>query len=827
MTNIIQTKILISALASGVLSTTQNLELIVALANQPEATEIASQCDSSRSVRQLNLHSGDRQTESLPELDFEKHQVLYQGQNLGRISLLYKAPLPGELQARLAIESSIDRFLEYLQKQYKIVVLDESDHHVQVFIPNIQIPNSTELWKEFLTKVAFSTYDQTNHQLPALMQTFVQMLNSVTLSERGFSTLDVPILTKEQANVLAAWYFAVIRDVRKRQEVRQQQINELEKDIVKPELSEKERKSKAKELQDKQAMQDKEAHKYTEYFQKTFGKNLEEQDNVWQELRQIETQLAQQNLTKIEQRKLQKQQEKLKQKLVLPQAFIQQKLDLFRECGGDPFRFVQLDEQQNPDKFKNICAIAKNFNKTATDQINSTRGDIFSQCITEMYRLLENEPNDPLPQPLLTEHPVLPEVRSPGDESKEFCYSCGVRLDPKNTQWQVLRFMFERPSQRRQSASSEGRPHICASCSALAFASPLKVTHESVILGIESVDSSTASSSKIKDYLRMLTNKQMHLSAGRYVMLASEFVIKKTEKGNKKVFASGELGQVQYALAKVAFIFPSEVLADFNFYLVKQGCQKITLSGRHLIFIKGLMNSYGHRIINAGKEINMTLGDAVRYIQQDLPYLADYTLTKIAKISDELKLEKVRERYWQVIQKDLDAQGVTMSSDNQLAKKAKLYRDIAALTGITYAFAQSLESTAKKAMQPEDAEREVSKLIEKVDDAVAFCYYATLGDETKKSVQARLYHNPDNYFIYEQAKKLLESLRISNRQEQDEAQRTYLTIYADDVLKVYTHFAEGDYLQLKDWNELTYQLKLSLYTRFPELVRKLKSTSEK
>lgn len=162
-----------------------------------------------------------------------------------------------------------------------------------------------------------------------------------------------------------------------------------------------------------------------------------------------------------------------------------------------------------------------------------------------------------------------------------------------------------------------------------------------------------------------------------------------------------------------------------------------------------------------------------------------------------------------------------MSSDNQLAKRARLYKDVAALTGITYAFALYLESIAKKVMQPEEAEREVSKLIEKVDDAIAFCYYATLGDETKKSVQARLYKNPDNYFIYERVKTLLENLKIDNRQEEDEVGRKYLTLYADDVLKVYTYFAEGDYVQPKDWNELTYHLKLSLYTRFPELVRKI------
>jgi len=169
-----------------------------------------------------------------------------------------------------------------------------------------------------------------------------------------------------------------------------------------------------------------------------------------------------------------------------------------------------------------------------------------------------------------------------------------------------------------------------------------------------------------------------------------------------------------------------------------------------------------------------------------------------------------------------------MDSSNQIAKRAKLYRDVTALTGLTYAFAQSLESTAKKAMKPEDAEREVSKIIEKVDDAVAFCYYATLGDEKKTNVQARLYCNPENYFVYDQTKKLLEELKITNREEKDaEKQQTWLTLYADDVMRAYTYFAENGYSQDREWNELTYNLKLSLYTRFPELVRKLKSTTEK
>jgi hypothetical protein len=169
-----------------------------------------------------------------------------------------------------------------------------------------------------------------------------------------------------------------------------------------------------------------------------------------------------------------------------------------------------------------------------------------------------------------------------------------------------------------------------------------------------------------------------------------------------------------------------------------------------------------------------------------------------------------------------------MESNKQLPKRARLYRDVSALTGLTYAFTQSLEITARKLMKPEDAEREVSKLIEKVDDPVAFGYYATLGDENKTSVQARLYHASDTEFIYEQTKDLLNIIQISDRENKDDRGKKYLQFYADDITRVYAHFSQQkEYAQEKDWKELTYNLQLSLYTRFPELVRKLKSNKEK
>ena len=812
----VHTKILIASLAAK-MSFSEHSGLMAALAKKPGAVEVAQTLGNSKLVRELRLTSGEVcKTPVKPEFKFP--QVTYQGQVIGETKILYKSPLPGELQARLAIESAIERFLEYLRKQYQIVVLNESDRHVQVFIPNKPIPDFAKLWNSFLQEIAFSAYGNSKLQLPGLAQTFIVMLNAVTLSGRGFSTLDVPILKREQADVLAAWYLAVVHQVGRRQRDRQNQINALRGELESLALTEKERHAKEKDLDAKVAMQVKEAKKYTEYFEKSFGKILDAQSKLWEELKQIDSRLADSALSKKDQRKLQKQREKITSKLIFPEEFLNEKREMLREVECNPFELVFRDCDLHPEKFQPISELAKRFGRKATDQINSTRGDIFSQCITEMYRLLELDPKDfdPLPPPLLSEAPPLLKMRSPGDDSKEFCYACGADLDPKTANWQVLRFMFERPSQRRQSSSSEGRPHICASCSALAFASPLKVTDESVILRLEPIGEEQASVPRIKDYVRMLTNKELHLSAGKYVVLASD-------RSNKGDLAAPKLGQVQYAMAKVASIFPQEVLTDFKFQLVLQG-KDIVLLSRHLIFIRGLMESYGQSIIVAGKDINMSFGDAVRYIQQDLPYLAEYTLVKISSIANRLKLEKTRSSYWE------EVKGF-MSSNSQLSKRARLYQDVAALTGLAYAFVYSLEKTAQKSSEqtkdPKYAAREVSKIIEKADDATAFCYYATLGDEKKTRVEARLYHNPDNDFIYSQTLNLLTRLSIADREEKDDQDRAYLKLFADDVSNAYMYFAkQDDYAQDKGWKELTYNLKLSLYTRFPELVRKLQSKSD-
>ncbi|MEL6489223.1 MAG: hypothetical protein AAFQ95_04595 [Cyanobacteria bacterium J06621_3] len=710
-----------------------------------------------------------------------------------------------------------------MQKVHHIVRTEESDRHVRLFIPGDKEPDFNHLWQTFITDVAFSTYGDSKHQLPGLLQTFVLMMNSVTLADRGFSTLDIPIVTPAQGNILAALYYAVFHHARQRQKNRRTKIENNKTDLQKPELTEKEQAKRVKEIARDEEMQAREADKYSSNFQKFVIEAIKAQSLLWEESRKYETALQQSDLTPKERKALEKKKAKVTGKIVFSEPFVHQRMTLISEGITNPFEFIIRDRSDHPEVYRPLGEIPTYFTKTATDQISAVKGDIFAKCILEMYRLLDLTDYAPLPPPLLSLNPTVQGFRSSGDDSKGFCYSCGRTIETKESDWKMARFMFERPYQRRQSSANEGQPNVCNTCAVLSFASPIKVSDKSIILRLDekvsfqdAAQRSREPEQKLKEYIRMLTSKEVHLSAGRYVVLTAD-------KTNNGEVASQKLGKLQFALAKVASTFPLEVLSDFSFSLLIQSSQPISLKTRHLLFIKGLIDNYYQSIITSGKEVNQGLGEAIRYVQQDFPCLAEYALLKKTSSSNSYDMEEVRSLYWENVQKQTNH----LTGDAMEKKRAKLYQDVAALTGLLFPFINRLDKTLQgkaksneeKSTGKKDPDREVSKLIEQVEDATSFCYYATLGID--KTVEAKLYKNRDNHFIYQQMSELLSTIEIQGRDGVDEKTKSdFIQLCADDISKAYTHFASQDYAEPRDWKELTYQLKLSLYTRFPRLVRK-------
>lgn len=152
--------------------------------------------------------------------------------------------------------------------------------------------------------------------------------------------------------------------------------------------------------------------------------------------------------------------------------------------------------------------------------------------------------------------------------------------------------------------------------------------------------------------------------------------------------------------------------------------------------------------------------------------------------------------------------------------EASRFRDVAALTGMLLAFANYVRQEAPRLNK--NAEREVEKLLEKVDNPYHFTYEAA---GNLPGTGATLWRSADNYFIYEEAARLLERLGIPRAErETAEGNQRRLQFYFDDIIRSYTTLFEEEYRTEKDRREFAYELKLSLYSRFPDY---LKSKSAK
>lgn len=461
-------------------------------------------------------------------------------------------------------------------------------------------------------------------------------------------------------------------------------------------------------------------------------------------------------------------------------------------------------------EFEEILQYASLYTSTAQKQLKVT-GPVVKKLVTETERLLELSSFYGLPQ-LLTESSVadLSSTRELGDNPRQVCYICGRATDDG---FEANKLISPSPSQTLQSKSSQENPLVCGTCAALAIVSPIKLSGQSFVIRLLDLQTKEY---LLEDQLRMFVLGELNVYAGRYVMLAC------TEKVGKS-FLIEDLSKEPYALWKVATLFPASVFRSYLIEAVIDGAL-IVLPSRHLAWLSALMEIFyevkaPYRLANDKSKL-MAVKKALRHIQHEEVIFAIYELTK-ALMAERVggfttvqagRLEDLRALHVWWLENDPFAEAERRSRMGDLMSKARFFRDVAGMTGLLYAFATRVRSEAN----PQNAEREVEKLLEKVDEPNHFIYEAAGG---LKSVSARLWREPSTHFIYDQAKALSEEAGIEVR-ETTENGRPSLQFFFDDIGKVYTYLAETRYKTEKDWREFTYQVKLSLYARFPEYLGK-------
>ena len=406
-------------------------------------------------------------------------------------------------------------------------------------------------------------------------------------------------------------------------------------------------------------------------------------------------------------------------------------------------------------------------------------------------------------------------IHEAGDTTKNRCYACGGLLPPRSEvrrfkgKLEANRFVFSDPSQRPQSGSGQGQPSICLDCLAVAFGCPIKLAGGTIIVRLSYPNEENELVSPEK-YLQMLTLGELNLIAGRYLLIkCNDFV------GSTPI--SEKIGQVQYALWRVAQTLPTDALDKMQFKLFA-GESEIQLKARHLVWLSHLEASFKPRLVVNRKD-NIRLCQAIRLIQKDEVISAIYTLAtaeypEVTPIhdrsySEKRSLEELREKHCTLLKESSEG-------DKPMSKQADLYRDIAALTGLTYAYCDYLRGELRKKESPDTVQREVKKLIEKVVNPSFFIYEAS---DVLPSTRATMYCSDDNYFCYAEAKRLLEDmlkLDISNREERTDKGQESLTIFFDDILNAYAALSQK-YCQKAEKRKLSYQLKLNLHAKFASL----------
>ena len=653
--------------------------------------------------------------------------VLFAGKKIGKVYNYYHTVLPQEVQIRLAYDTLIERFMEFLQCKKCAIRLSENQLTICLFIPDTNFQLGVE-WQQFIEKFAYSEEE--------LYKSFTLFVNSMKLTDRGFGYVHFPSVTEAMKLWQAAFYIAT-----------------LEERVVR--------------------------------YPDNYRKAKTDVDRV---------------AAGRENRK------KLKQLLTELRGELQTRVH-----GSD-------ESDKVARLFDKALKFSGQFNRTGATQFSygtvkprANKGKIEDKII----EILSEQVRPLNCQLAPVEEIAQYSVHNAGDTVKNRCYSCG-RLLPSRSEarsfkgkLEANRFVFSDPSQRLQSGSGQVQPPICLDCLVVAFSCPIKLAGGTIIVHLSSPGEGNELVSPEK-YLQMLTLGELNLIAGRYLLIKCSDYIGSTPVSEK-------IGQVQYALWRVAQTLPPAALEKMQFTLYA-GESKIPLPRRHLVWISYLNESLKpHLIVN--RKDNIPLCQAIRLIQKDEVISAIYKLVTAGfpevtpiydrSYSEKRSLEELREKYCSLLEQPL-------RGDKLMTKQADFYRDVAALTGLTYAYCDYLRGELRKKEKPDTVQREVKKLIEKVVNPSFFNYEAS---DVLPSTRATMYCSDDNYFCYAEAKRLLEDtlkLDLSDRKGRTDKGQESMTIFFDDILNAYAALSQK-YCKKAQQRKFSYQLKLNLYAKFASL----------
>lgn len=508
-------------------------------------------------------------------------------------------------------------------------------------------------------------------------------------------------------------------------------------------------------------------------------------------------------------------------------AQLQQKLDKQRENYGEALAAMDALEQREPERMRRIRELAQNYTTNATSQLKSTRA-IVAKFAPYIETLLTIPPEEYIEiPPLLADIPMVPEPRLPGDAAGQLCYACGcvvpkARHGGKVPVYKANKFILQAPSQTLQGYFAQTEPAVCSVCAALAVACPIKMADDALIVSmrergtggevIAGHSGSTDARWLYDQHLQMLTTGELRVAAGRYLLIAAK------EQGPSGKLLKAQMGGYEYALFKVASLLAADVLERFEAESFL-GASSRELPQRHVVALRYLIDVFDVQpwSLREDKAAYGAVADAVRYVERDALNHAIYRLFIGSKRKahysevDLAWLERGRRAF---------ARGLKyMAELNGDSTQDRRFRDVAGLTGVLYALVSRCDyEMRQRGTKDDDRLRELKKLVEDVSNPNHFTYGAAAH---LNGQSAQLRRTQQTWFVYDEAMGLLDEVGASSAERDTPGANGYrqLQVHFDDIDAIYAWLFTKRYRNERDQRDFTYELKLSLYSRFPEMVR--------
>lgn len=485
------------------------------------------------------------------------------------------------------------------------------------------------------------------------------------------------------------------------------------------------------------------------------------------------------------------------------------------------------DSNDIPVLSKDMACFLKNYYQKGKGRNRHFKKGSIPKAIVNLERAIEENAFQTIPFPVESSDEVLKGgdffLAGRGKAVRVRCSSCGQIISKGDSLERLAVFLKDADERPQSGRHKDDKNFFCIRCVATVFLCPVKLSPETltVRLGFESNGDDFKSAERtIEMEHRKFVAQSLHVNAGNFISLHL------TEFSERKPLAQ-IWGVFHYSLWKMATTFPPELFAEGFQVEVYPGEETFRLPRWALWCVSALAewdNVFGYWCY-ADKSNRSHTGRFLRLIARGKVFQAFYALISgglIKEYAHTWRMNRLQE-IWIEFETLLKEEKSMPIPD---------YPIIAGFAGLLLPLAERVQSSKKT---PEEKKRAVGKLLEEADRPIQYAYTAARETGSPDFIFCK---RPRNRFFYEKAVALLEwaGEDIDRLREEAEEKTTDLSakdqrfewmreaeekifICPDQITRVTSALVkenEKPYENEADWRSFAYQVKLALWSMFPQ-----------